>query len=86
MKLDSGEILSISNIKKEEQNIYFYGFKFKTPNDFFTFPCESSKIEIEKLGRLSTKETIFSLENIDKKFVLFENESETFTVTFLHDL
>lgn len=86
VKLDSGEILSISNIKKEEQNIYFYGFKFKTSNDFFTCPCESSKIGIEKLGRFSTKETIFSLENIDKKCVLFENESETFTVTFLHDL
>lgn len=86
VKLDSGEILSISNIRKEEQNIYFYGYKFKTANDVFTFPCESSKIGIEKLRRLSTKETIFSLENIDKKCVLFENENETFTVTFLHDL
>ncbi|CAI6371100.1 unnamed protein product [Macrosiphum euphorbiae] len=86
VKLDSGEILSISNIREGEQNINFYGFTFKTVSNVFKFPCESSKIGIEKLGQLSRRERIFSLDNIDKKCVLFENESETFTVTLLHDL
>jgi len=86
VKLNSGKILSISSIRQDEHNIYFYGYTFKTVNDVFKFPCESSKIGIEKLGRLSNKEKVFSLENIEKKCVLFENESETFTVTFLHDI
>lgn len=84
VQLDSNEILRITKIKREG-NIFVHGFGFKTVTDIFTFPCESTKVGIMKLGRLSRKEKIVSLENIRKKCVLFENDNNTFAVTFLHN-
>lgn len=85
VQLDSNEILKITKIRREGQNIFVHGYGFKTITDIFKFPCESTKVGITKLGRLSRREKVVSLENIKKKYVLFEDDSNTFAVTFLHN-
>ena len=84
VKLDSNEIFQITRIRKEAHNILVHGFAFKTVTDAFKFPCESMNVGIMKLGRLSRREKIFSLENVTKKCVLFESGNNIFAVTFLH--
>lgn len=83
VRLNNGEILSITEIRKEEQGIFLHGFMFKYVTDAFTYPCESTKVGIMKLGRLSRQKKIIPIENFKNKF-LFKDNRDTFAVTYLH--
>lgn len=84
VKLKYGEILSITEIRQENEGIFLHGFMFKNVTDAFTYPCESTKVGIMKLGKLSRQKQIISIENVKKKCVLFKDHSNTFAVTYLH--
>ncbi|CAI6358648.1 unnamed protein product [Macrosiphum euphorbiae] len=85
VKIKTGEILLITRIIRcEERNIIFHGNIFKDATDAFEFPCQSTKIGIVKLGRLSKTVRVVLLENVLKKCVLFENKN-VFAVTYLHE-
>lgn len=86
VKLNHGEILSITEIKKEPQGIFLHGFMFKDVTDAFTYPCESTKVGIMKLGLLSKQKKKISIENFKNKCVLFKDDRNTFAVTYLHTL
>jgi len=69
--LNHGDILSIAEIRKEQQGIFLHGFMYKDVTDVFTYPCESTKVGIMKLGLLSRQKKIISIENFKNKCVLF---------------
>lgn len=81
--LKPGEVLSVTRIKNKQKSIYLHGFICNTTTDAFKYPCQSTDVGIMKLGRLSRRENIISLENIYRKCVFFENGSRSFAVTYL---
>jgi len=62
--LKSGEVFNITKIRRKQQNIYMHGFTFTNITDAFKFPCKSTEVGIMKLGKLSRRKTIISLENV----------------------
>jgi len=85
VKTDYGHIVQIMKIRKQQQSVFLLGYTFKDVTDVFQYPCPSSKVGIIKLGRLSESEKRFSLENILRKCFFFENDSNNFAITYLHD-
>jgi len=85
VKLDSGEVFSITRIQRKQNSIYLHGYAYKTVTDAFKFPCKSTKVGIMKLGRLCNRKIIISIDKILKKCVLFENGSHSYAVTLLHN-
>lgn len=83
--INTGEILLTTRIRSEEHNIIFHGNIFKDVTDAFKFPRNSTKIGILQLGRLSKREKVVLLENVIKRCVLFEMNSNCFAYTYLHD-
>jgi len=85
VKLNSGEVFSITRIKKKRCSIFFHGYLYKSVTDVFKYPCKSTEIGIMKLGQLSRRKSIISINNVVKKCVLFEKGSQSYAVTLLHD-
>jgi len=86
VKINTGEVFLITRIiRSKEHSIIFHGNTFKDITDAFTYPCQSTKIGIMKLRRLSKTNKVVHLENIFKKCVLFENNND-FAFTYLHNL
>jgi len=71
VKLNSGNVFSIVRIKKKSHNIFFRGFKFKSITNAFKYPCNSANIGIMKLGRLSKRKKVISIDDVLKKCVFF---------------
>lgn len=85
VKINTGEVFLITRIiRSKEHSIIFHGNIYKDVTDAFTYPCQSTKIGIMKLGRLSKTIKEVHLENILKKCVLFEN-NDVFAFTYLHN-
>ena len=84
VQLDSNEIFKITRRRRERHMIFLHGFAFNKVTNAFKFPCESTKVGIMKLGQLSRREKIVSVQNISKKCVLFESYNNTFAVAYLH--
>lgn len=82
--LKSGEVFNITKIKRKQKSHYLHGFTFNTITDTFKYPCKSTDVGIIKLGRLSRRQTIISLEHVYRKCVFFENGSHRFAVTYLN--
>jgi len=85
VKLDSSDVFSIARIQRKQNRILLHGYVYKTVTDAFKFPCKSSEVGIMKLGRLSNKKKIISIDNILKKCVFFENGNHSYAVTLLHN-
>lgn len=71
VKTDSGHIVQIMKIRKQQNSVFLLGYRFKDVTDVFQYPCSSSKVGIMKLGRLSESEKGYCLENISRKCVFF---------------
>lgn len=84
VKLDSGEIFSIKKITNKKHRINLHGLIFKNVANAFNYPCESSKVGIMKLGQLSRKPKVVSINRVMKKCVFFENNRQNYAVTLLH--
>lgn len=85
VKLYSGDIFKITRIRKEQQNIYLYGYKFKDVSDVFKFPCKSTEVGIMKLGKLSRCEKKIPVECVLKKCIFFKNGCDIIAISYLHD-
>lgn len=72
VKINTGEVLLITKIiRSMEHSIIFHGNIFKYVTAVFTYPCQSTKIGIMKLGRLSKTKKVVHLENVLKKKCFF---------------
>lgn len=85
VQLTTDEILLITKIRVAAGKIVVHGHLFEAVTDIFKFPCESKKIGMMKLDRLSRRETVIYVEIIKRKCVFFEIHNSTFAVTFLHN-
>lgn len=85
MKLDSGEVFSITRIKNKRCSIFFHGYLYKSVTDALKYPCKSTEIGIMKLGQLSKRQNIIPINNVVKKCVLLEKGRQSYAVTLLHD-
>jgi len=67
-----GEVLLITRIiRKKEHSIIFHGNIFKDVTDAFTYPCQSTKIGIMKLGQLSKTKKSGSFRKYSQKMCSF---------------
>lgn len=85
VKLNSGDVFSIVRIKKKRHNIFFHGFIFESITNAFKYPCNSTNIGIMKLGRLSKRKKVISIDDVLKKCVFFNDGDECYAVTLLHN-
>lgn len=60
-----------SNLFEINQVLQVHGSMFKNVTDAFTYPCESTKVEIIKLEELYGLKQIISIENVKKKMCSF---------------
>lgn len=71
-RVKSGDILMVANICFDNKSsIVIVGRKFCIKSDFYTIPCKSSLIGIYEVQKLSNILEIWSIDDIDMKYVYF---------------
>lgn len=58
---------------------------FENITNVFKYPCNSINIGIMKLGQLSKRKKVISIDDVLKKCVFFDNGNECYAVTLLHN-
>lgn len=84
-RVKSGDILMVENICFDNKSsIVIVGRKFCIKSDFYTIPCKSSLIGIYEVQKLSNFLEIWSIDEIDMKYVYFPYKQKFITFPLLH--
>ncbi|XP_071652770.1 uncharacterized protein [Temnothorax longispinosus] len=78
-----GSIVTILNFASNNENIIVIGKKYKTPKDFYTEPCKSSKLNIYKVRDLGNLQT-WNLNQIANKCVRLKYKETYIIFPLLH--
>ena len=81
--LKGGQIVLIFNFGINESGSYFLGKKYINKTSVYTSPCNSSDLDIFKVGTLSDIET-FNIEDIAYKCIHLDLEDEYFVFPLMH--
>ena len=84
VQIESGKILQINRIRKQNGNIFIEGYVYIRVMNIFNHPCASTDIGFMELGRRSEVTITVQLNRIIRKCIVFEYTGKTFAITLLH--
>lgn len=68
---NTNKLMKVSKIY-ENKNVFLEGYKIEIAGDSFSYPCQSSKIGIVKLGEQSTKQKTIPLNKVKNKCIILK--------------